>query len=99
MRFTKYPLKYVQILDAVSEPLPKESIKFLSKGKIKFPVLLDGQSLAKYGLKLSEKKIDDETYMAIGVSSGEKSLGHYVEYRFKRIRSCWKLTEINDQST
>lgn len=99
MMFTEYPLKYVQILDAASEPLPKESIKFLSKEKIKFPVLLGGQSLAKYGLKLSDKKIDDETYIAIEVSLGEKSLGHYVEYRFQRIRNCWKLTEINDQST
>lgn len=99
MMFTKYPLKYVQVLDAASEPVPKESIKFLSKEEIKFPVLLDRQGLIRYGLKLNDKKIDDETYIAIETSSGEKSLGHYVEYKFKRIKNCWRLTEINDQST
>lgn len=99
MAFTKYPLKYVQILDAASEPLPRQSIKFLTKEQIKFPLIHDEKELVKYGLKLLEEKIDEETSMALEVSLGKKSLGHYIEYIFKREKSCWKLVEVNDQST
>jgi hypothetical protein len=99
IRFTKYPLKYRQIVDATADPFPKFSINFLNKNKLKFPIFLNKKNLIKYGLKINNTRINDDNYISTEVSRGEKSLGNYVEYKFKRTKNCWKLIEIIDQST
>lgn len=99
IRFTKYPLKYRQIVDATADPFPKFSIIFLNKNKLNFPIFLNEKNLIKNGLKINNTRINDDNYISTEVSRGEKSLGNYVEYKFKRTKNCWKLTEIIDQST
>jgi hypothetical protein len=88
IRFTKYPLKYRQIVDATADPFPKFSINFLKKNKLKFPIFLNEKNLIKYGLKINNTRINDDNYISTEVSRGEKSLGNYVEYKFKRTKNC-----------
>lgn len=97
--FTQYPLKHVQVVDATSEPLPKVSVRHLKKSNIKFPIFLSQNHLADYGLKVESENRKKGIWAAIERSAGERSLGHYIEYKFVQKNGCWNLVEINDQST
>ena len=98
--FTKYPLKYAQVTDATAEPLPKRSMRHLKKSDIRFPVFSSTKQLNIYGLRIDiQGKRQEKTEIVVERSAGEKSLGHYVEYKFIKNNQCWKLFEINDQST
>lgn len=97
--FTKIPLKVITVIDPAADPLPKSSIKYLKKSQIKFPVIYTRKNLERYGLIMEVGRRSDDAFFVVEQSAGEKNLGHYVEHKFVRENECWKLSEINDQST
>lgn len=97
--FTKIPLKVITVIDATAEPLPELSIKYLKKSQIKFPVIYTRKNLERYGLIMGMRRQVDDAFFIVEESAGEKNLGHYVEYKFVRENGCWKLSEMNNQST
>lgn len=97
--FTKIPLKVITVIDPAADPLPESSIKYLKKSQIKFPVVYTRKNLERYGLTMEIGRQMDDVFFMVEQSAGEKNLGHYVEYKFVRENECWKLSEINDQST
>lgn len=97
--FTKYPLKLRTVTDPAHSPKPEYLTRVVRKKQIHFPVLLNEIELKTYGLVTNVERVSQKSFSVIESSAGDRSLGHYVEYKFKLKSGCWLLEEIVDEST
>jgi hypothetical protein len=93
-KFSKYPLKYTEIIDQTAEPVPKINERKIKKKDIKSNIITNDIEL-----KLTIKKENANHISVIETSSGKKYFGHYISYHFLFLDKCWKLVEINNLST